>query len=121
MGINKNFTLQSSAPAVSSAASAGSWATYYANSSGILRFVHPNATDYVASTFFPDSGIRSNVTAVSGFLNAGAAVPVTGIFYGGTGVNPSVAPRVLGEPSMWIKAFGPNGELIALPAYTRIA
>lgn len=119
MGSNKHFTPQTSAPSVSAGASGGNWMTYYVNSSGILNFVHPNGTNYVASTFFPDSGVRSAVTAVSGYFNAGAAVPVTGIFYGGTGVNPSVAPRILGEPSIWIKAFGPNGELISLPGYLR--
>ena len=122
MGINKNFTLQSSAPAVSAGASAGSWATYYVNTSGILRYVHPNGTNYVASTFYPETGVKdvagvSNVTTGHITFTAG----VNAVVYGASGNNLNTAPTVLGEPALWVKAFGPNGQLLAVPAYTRSA
>lgn len=120
MGINKNFTFQTSAPAVTAAASGGNWATYYVNNSGILRFVHPNTTDYVASTFYPTTGAKtvgglSNVTTGNITFTAG----VNTVVYGASGNSLNSLPTVLGEPNFWIAAFGPNGQLVSLPAYTR--
>ncbi len=98
------------------------WATYYVNASGIQRFVHPNTTDYVASTFYPETGVKdvagiSNVSTGHITFTAG----VNTVVYGASGNNLNTLPTVLGEPTMWIKAFGPNGELLSLPAYTRTA
>ena len=120
MGINKNFTLQTSAPAVTVAASGGNWATYYVNSSGILRFVHPSTTDYVASTFYPESGTKT-VAGASNIVTGITTLPTTVNIYGTSGSSLGATQVILGEPKIWVKAFGPNGELLAIPAYTRLA
>lgn len=123
MSLNRNCSMVTSAPAVSPLASGSTlWATYYTNASGIQRFVHPNTTDYVASTFFPETGAKSaaglsNISTGNITFTAG----VNTVVYGASGNSLNSLPTVLGEPRMWIKAFGPNGELIAFPAYTRTA
>lgn len=120
MGINKNFTFQTAAPAVSSQASAGLWATYYVNNSGILNFVHPNGTGYVASTFYPATGAKS-VAGLSNIVtgNITFTAGVNTVVYGASGNSLNSLPTVLGEPSFWIPAIGPNGQLLSIPTYTR--
>ena len=121
MSLNRNFSMVSSAPTVSPLASGSTlWATYYTNASGIQRFIHPNTTDYVASTFYPETGAKSTA-AVSNVVtgNITFTAGVNTVVYGGSGNSLNSLPTVLGEPTMWIKAFGPNGEKLAFPAYTR--
>lgn len=125
MALNRNFSMVTgAAPTVTSlvSGSLALWATYYTNGSGILRFVHPNTTDYVASTFYPETGVKdvagiSNVTTGHITFTAG----VNTVVYGASGNNLNTLPTVLGEPNFWIKAFGPNGQLLSIPAYTRTA
>lgn len=96
------------------------WATYYTNSSGILHFVHPNGTGYCASLFYPTTGAKSlaglsNITTGNITFTAG----VTAVVYGASGNSLNASPTVLGEPSFWIPAIGPNGQLLSIPTYTR--
>lgn len=113
MGKAKDFRFQSSAPSTPAA----SVASYYVNTSGILNFIDPNGTAYVASTFYPATTAESVVSTGISILGGTASYQVTGIAFGTTG---SFVKNVfLGQPTMWIKAFGPNGEMIALPAYSR--
>ncbi len=118
MSQNTNHSLVSTPPAASS----NGWATYYTNTSGILRFVHPNGTDYVASTFYPATGAKtlaglSNVATGNIAFSAG----INAVVYGSSGNSLNSAPTVLGEPSFWIPVIGPNGQLLSMPAYTRSA
>lgn len=114
MSQNHDFRFKSSAPSTPSAGIA----TYYTNNSGILRFVHPNGTDYVASTFYPTTGAKSVVATGLGVFN-NVTTSASGLLYGTTGTY--LYPTVLGEPNFWINAIGPNGQLLSIPAYTRSA
>ena len=91
--------------------------SYFANASGALMVKLNDLSTRQASTNFATTGLDSAVTFISGAMNAGATIPVTGVFYGTTGT--SVYPRMLGAPSYWIQAFGPQGQLLAVPAYVR--
>lgn len=95
--------------------------TYYVNQSGILRFNTTGGQDRCASTFYPETGLKatgglSNVSTGAATLTAG----ISAIVYGSSGNAFAAGPTVLGEPTLWVKAFGPNGELLAIPAYTRL-
>ena len=116
MSTNTNHSLISTPPA----ASANGWATYYTNQSGIMRFVHPNGVDYVASTFYPETGAKTAAGA-SNIVTGITTIPAIVNIYGTSGSSLGVTQIVLGEPKAWIKVFGPNGELLATPAYTRLA
>lgn len=121
MASNFNYKPQTGVPVITPADQQGQWTVYYADPSGILRFYNPLTSGvYVASTFYPVTGAKatgglSNVVTGAATLTAGISVVV----YGASGNAYTSGPTVLGEPTMWIAAIGPNGQLLSVPAYTR--
>lgn len=94
------------------------WWSYYVNSTGQLLCQPPAGGPDVFSpvSSFAFSGTREVVSTGLGTITTVGNVG-TGLFYGTTGLYQY--PTFLGAPNMWIKAWGPNGELLSLPAYTR--
>lgn len=94
--------------------------TYYVNQSGVLRYITTGSADRPVASVYPETGAKSlaglsNVSTGNITFTAG----VNTVVYGASGNSLNSLPTVLGEPTMWIRAFGPNGELLAVPAYTR--
>jgi hypothetical protein len=91
--------------------------SYYANASGALMVKLSDLSTRQAATNFATTGAREVVsTGLGVFSSVGVS---TGLFYGNTGLYQY--PTLLGAPNFWIQAFGPQGQLLALPAYTRSA
>lgn len=100
------------------APSTAGWFSYYVNSSGQLLCQPSEGAGGVFSpaASFALTGTREVVsTGLGTFPTVGNVA--TGLFYGTTGLYQY--PTFLGAPNMWVKAWGPNGELLSLPAYTR--
>lgn len=95
-------------------------ARYFADASGRLRYVNSAGTVVDPNTYFITTIQKNHVSSGLGAVQGGpAASYVTGYFYGSTGT--AAYSTILGEPTMWIKAIGPSGQLLAIPAYTRVA
>ena len=92
--------------------------SYWANASGALQVTLADLSVRNATTIFAQTGTREVVSTGLGVMTSVGAVG-TGLFYGTTGLYQY--PTFLGAPNMWIKSWGPNGELLSLPAYTRSA
>lgn len=91
------------------------WFSYYVNASGQLLCQANNGDVFSPSSSYALTGAREAVTTGNVIFND--VTTVTGHVYGGTGTY--LYPTLLGEPNFWVSALGPQGQLLAVPAYTR--
>lgn len=92
---------------------------YYTNLSGILHFITSGGSVYPVGTYLPSTGLKST-GALSNVVTGNAVFAgINSVVYGASGNSFNSAPTVLGEPSFWLPFTGPNGQLLAVPAYTR--
>lgn len=94
------------------------WYNYFVNASGQLMCQPPVGDPFQAAASYATTGAREVVSSGLGIFN-NVTSTVTGIFYGTTGQD--TRPTLLGAPNYWISAVGPQGQLLAIPAYTRSA
>ncbi len=94
------------------------WFSYYANASGQLLCQPPVGAPFSPATSYAITGAREVVTTGLGVFTSVGNV-ATGLFYGNTGLYNY--PTLLGAPNFWISAIGPQGQLLAIPAYNRSA
>lgn len=90
--------------------------SYWANASGSLQVTLADLTVRNATTIFAQTGTREAVSTGLGTITTVGNVG-TGLFYGTTGLYEY--PTFLGAPNYWIPGYGPAGQLISIPAYTR--
>jgi hypothetical protein len=109
------FTSQTGSLAPASLNVSGTY-SYWANASGALQVTLADLSVRNATTIFAQTGTREVVSTGLGRLTTVGNVG-TGLFYGTTGLYQY--PTFLGEPNYWIPGYGPAGQLISIPAYTR--
>lgn len=92
------------------------WFNYFCNASGQLMCQPPVGNPYQVAASYATTGGRDAISTGLGLMTTVGNVG-TGLFYGSTG--DYRYPTFLGAPNYWISATGPQGQLLALPAYTR--